>query len=135
MEKEQRALNLAADLSAAISSDEFDLTPYMQGEPHEMTAKELREHVAGIVQTVRGFHDPSHYTEAPLPRIRLTFVTSIGRDWLEVFGPDSLISDEHNIASMVKLFREEWSHGKRVRRRGPAGEVRWMMTGEAGEER
>ena len=135
MEKEQRALNLAADLSAAISSDEFDLTPYMQNEPHEMTAKELREHVAGIVQTVRGFHDPSHYTEAPLPRIRLTFGTSIGRDSLEVFGPDSLIGDEHNIASMVKLFREEWSHGKRVRRRGPSGEVRWMMTGEAGEER
>jgi hypothetical protein len=134
MDKEQRALNLADDLSAAISKTEIDLTAYMPGESHEMTAPELREHVAGIVRTVRGFHDPTYYDEATLPRIVLRFGTSIARDQVRVFASDDDSTWQpvkHDIDSMVQLFRKEWSDRRMELRRGPSGQRRWTV-GEEG---
>tara|TARA_R110002020_G_scaffold363307_6_gene575618 strand:- start:467 stop:886 length:420 start_codon:yes stop_codon:yes gene_type:complete len=137
MDKQQRAMDLAADLTDAITAREIDVSPYMPGADHEMTLVELREHIAGVINTVRGFHDPRHYAEAPLPRVYATFVTSVNRYRAEVFASEywdgtsipsfpEIESSRADINVIAKAMRNDWSEGRLVRRRGPLGEWRWM---------
>jgi hypothetical protein len=106
MDKQQRRMNIAADLSTAITSAEVDVTLYMPGEDHEMTAAELRSHIAGMVNAVRVLHSPVDYAEAPLPPYSITFKTRktfSSESFIRIFEDDNVpeILDRHH----VKLTR------------------------------